>query len=348
MRKIAYIEIDTHAEIAQAFMEIMEGSGSFSVDYYFSKKIKDQVADCGGSVFLSDSSMIPEQLKDKKYDLIIIGTVHRFFNTFQAIVSRYRAAVIVHNLNFIKASKAGLVKSIFEKDQMYRMKLLWKEGLLGSPEVYRTAAHLLVLDEALSSEKFRFLPLFFTQPGNVPENKSLTVVIPGGVSQQRRDYRHILTVIRKLKPDKPYHFIFLGKAEGNELRELEKLSRELPYNIGITYFAERVSSGEFTAWMQKADVLWCPIQEKTEFFSQQEIYGKTKMTGNLGDAIKFGKRAVFPANYQSKLDFIVPEQKNITSQFERLKNTPHDFKKDYSKSSVQAKLERLLEELTAI
>jgi hypothetical protein len=45
--------------------------------------------------------------------------------------------------------------------------------------------------------------------------------------------------------------------------------------------------------MQKADVLWCPIQQKTMFFSQEEIYGKTKMTGNLGDAIKFGKQAVF-------------------------------------------------------
>lgn len=348
VKRIAYIEIDTHAEIAQAFLEIMGGSASFSVDYYFSEKIKSQVDDHGESVFLSDSSVIFGQLKDKKYDLVIIGTVHRFFNTFQTIVARHHAAVIVHNLNFIKASGAGLVKSIFKKDRMYRMKLLWKEGLLRSPEVYRGADHLLVLDEALSSEKFRFLPLFFAKPGIVAQNKSVTVVIPGGVSQQRRDYRHVFTVIRMLQPEKPYHFIFLGKAQGNELRELEKLSQELPHNIRITCFAERVSSEEFTARMQEADVLWCPIQEKTEFFSRQEIYGKTKMTGNLGDAIKFGKWAVFPANYQSGLDFIVPEQKDIVSQFERLKGMPYDFQKKYGKPAVQAKLERLLEELTAI
>jgi hypothetical protein len=29
-------------------------------------------------------------------------------------------------------------------------------------------------------------------------------------------------------------------------------------------------------------------------FQHKEIYGKTKMTGNLGDAIAYGKLAVFP------------------------------------------------------
>ena len=39
MKKIAYIELDTHAEIALNFMELMNDSKVFSVDYYFSEKI---------------------------------------------------------------------------------------------------------------------------------------------------------------------------------------------------------------------------------------------------------------------------------------------------------------------
>jgi len=39
LEKIAYIEIDTHAEIALNFMELMNDSKAFSVDYYFSEKI---------------------------------------------------------------------------------------------------------------------------------------------------------------------------------------------------------------------------------------------------------------------------------------------------------------------
>lgn len=348
VKKIAYIEIDTHAEIAQSFMEIMEGSPSFLVDYYFSKKIRNQIVDHGGSIFLSDSSVIRDQLKEKDYDLIIIGTVHRYFNTFLGITAKYNTAVIVHNMNFIKASKMKLIKSIFKKDNIYRLKLWWKEDLLKSSEVYRKAKHLLVLDEALSSDPFRFLPLFYRKPFNAPDNKALTVVIPGGVSQQRRDYKHVFNTVKNLNIQKEITFVFLGKAKDGELQQLDELSQNVPKNIILKYFSERVSPAVFEGWMQKADVLWCPIQQETAFFSLKETYGTTKMTGNLGDAIKFGKWAVFPENYQSQLDFIVPEQKDIISQFEMLKKTSFDFQKDYSRQAVQLKLQKLLNGLIAV
>lgn len=327
-------------------MEIMEGLPSFSVDYYFSEKIKSQIADHPEQVFLSDSSMILEQLKDKNYNLIIIGTVHRYFNTFDVIAAKYNTAVIVHNMNFTKASQIDLIKSILIKDRIYRLKLLGKEGLLRSQDVYRKAKHLLVLDEELRSEQFRFLPLFYTNTIETPPNENLVVVIPGGVSQQRRDYFHVSETIKKLNIKESATFVFLGRAKDKELEQLKELSQNIPSNIILEYFSERVSSSVFENWMQKADVLWCPIQQETEFFSQQEIYGKTKMTGNLGDAIKFGKWAVFPENYQSKLDFIVPEQKEIISQFEMLKNTPYNFQADYSKPAVQKRLEKLLNEFS--
>ncbi len=355
MKRIAYIEIDTHAEIAQSFMEIMEGSPSFSVDYYLSKKIRDQIVNNGVSVFLSDSSMIQDQLKERRYDLVIIGTVHRYFNTFRAITAKYHTTVIVHNMNFIKASGMELIQSIFKKDKVYRMKLWWKEDLLKSSEVYRKAKHLLVLDEALGSDQFRFLPLFYTKPSHKPENKMLTVVIPGGVSQERRDYQRVVSLIRETEKliknsavkNKLIEFVFLGKAKNEELKSIIDLERSLEF-INVKYFSERVASSLFEEWMQKADVLWCPIQQETEFFSRKEIYGKTKMTGNLGDAVKFGKWAVFPRDYPSNLEFIVPEQKDIISQFEMLKNTPFDFQKHYSRQLVQKRLEKLLNELIAV
>jgi hypothetical protein len=77
---------------------------------------------------------------------VIIGTVHRYFNTFLAITKKYNTAVITHNLNFTKASKFDL-KSIFKGDIIYRLKLWWKEGLFYS-SVYQKSKSLLVLDEA--------------------------------------------------------------------------------------------------------------------------------------------------------------------------------------------------------
>ncbi|MGU3373662.1 hypothetical protein [Chryseobacterium sp. M5A1_1a] len=345
MKKIAYIEIDTHAEIAQAFMNIMEGTQNFNVDYYYSKKIKDQINETDATVFLSDSSMILDQLKTKEYDLVIIGTVHRFFNTFLAITKKYNTAVITHNLNFTKASRLELIKSVFKGDVMYRLKLWWKEGLLYSTKVYQKSKSLVVLDEEFISDKHQFLPLFYTRKFNKAENENLVIVIPGGVSQKRRDYNHIFKTIQKIGTGRKCEFIFLGKAKDHELKQLENLSSILPGNITITYFEERVSTLNFEKWMQKADVLWCPIQQETEFFSIKEIYGKTKMTGNIGDAVTYGKLAVFPNNYLSKLDFILPEKENVQEQLNELSNKYFDFQKNYGKGEVQKKLEQLLNKL---
>lgn len=345
MKKIAYIEIDTHAEIAQAFMDIMKGSQEFSVDYYFSKRIKDQINHSDEPVFLSDSSMILDQLKGKDYDLIIIGTVHRYFNTFLAITKKYNTAVISHNLNFIKASKFDLIKSVFKGDIVFRLKLWLKEGLFYKTKVYQTSGSLLVLDEALISGNYQFLPLFYTRDFDKTKNENLIVLIPGGVSQKRRDYAYIFKTIKNLKTDKPCRFVFLGKANGHELKQLRQLSEKLPGNIEITYFSERVSSEDFERWMQKADVLWCPIQLETEFFSMKETYGLTKMTGNLGDAIAYGKLAVFPGKYPSKLDFIIPEKENVIDQLTELSETSFDFYKTYGRKEIQKKLEQFLHSL---
>ncbi|WP_426480554.1 hypothetical protein [Chryseobacterium sp. R2ACT005] len=345
MKKIAYIEIDTHAEIAQAFIDVMEGSQDFTVDYYFSKRIKDHINHRNEAVFLSDSSMILDQLKEKGYDLVVIGTVHRYFNTFLAITKKYNTAIITHNLNFAKASKLNLIKSIFKGDIIFRLKLWLKEGLFYNSKVYQTSRSLLVLDEALVSGRHQFLPLFYTRDFDTIKNDNLIVVIPGGVSQKRRDYAYIFKTIQNVKTDKHCEFVFLGKAKDHELKELEQLSQRLPENISITYFSERVSSENFGKWMQKADVLWCPIQQETEFFSMKEMYGVTKMTGNLGDAVAYGKLAVFPEDYPSKLEFIIPEKENILDQLKTLSETPFDFYNTYSKEVVQKKLFQFLHSL---
>jgi hypothetical protein len=345
VKKIAYIEIDTHAEIAQAFIDVMEGSQDFTVDYYFSKRIKDHINHRNETVFLSDSSMILDQLKGKGYDLVVIGTVHRYFNTFLAITKKYNTAIITHNLNFAKASKLNLMKSIFKGDIIFRVKLWLKEGLFYNTKVYKTSRSLLVLDEALVSGRHQFLPLFYTRDFDTIKNDNLIVVIPGGVSQKRRDYAYIFKTIQNVKTDKHCEFVFLGKAKDHELKELEQLSQRLPENISITYFSERVSSENFEKWMQKADVLWCPIQQETEFFSMKETYGVTKMTGNLGDAVAYGKLAVFPEDYPSKLEFIIPEKENILDQLKTLSETPFDFFNTYSKEVVQKKLFKFLHSL---
>lgn len=40
-----------------------------------------------------------------------------------------------------------------------------------------------------------------------------------------------------------------------------------------------------------------PYKEKTSFYGVEELYGKTKVSGNEGDCIMYGKIGLFPSFY---------------------------------------------------
>lgn len=382
MKKIAYIELDTHAEIALNFMELMNGSKAFSVDYYFSEKIlrffgfaqNDKLPE---NIKKATPENLIQQLSTDNYQLIIIGTVHRYFNVFEKIAEQFNTSIICHNLNFVKASNFDLLSSIFKEDFQYRLKLLLKEGLLRKSNVYKKAKNLLVLDRGFENfvrkplvyaqpDKYKFLPIFYTKFLEKPKNETYTIVVPGEVSQKRRDYDKVIKELKKLELNfDNYEFhrnetfventlsekgssvgttqnleiIFLGKAQGKELEMLQNFEQNKPENISIKYFTEKVPQNIFDDYMQKADVLWCPIQQETEFFSQKEIYGFTKMSGNIGDAVKFGKLAVFPENYPSKYSFIIPEKGSLEDFLFTKKDV--DFS-EFSKEKVLQELEKTI------
>ena len=349
MKKIAYIELDTHAEIALNFMELMNDSKVFSVDYYFSEKIlrffgfaqNDKLPE---NIKNATPENLIQQLSTDNYQLIIIGTVHRYFNVFEKVAEKFNTSIICHNLNFVKVANFDLLSSIFKEDYQFRLKLLLKEGLLRKSNVYKKAKNLLVLDRGFDSaqpDKYKFLPIFYTKFSENSDNPIFTIVIPGAVSQKRRDYEGILKSI------KIFHFlfeiIFLGKAQGKELEILQNFEQSKPENISIKYFTEKVPQDVFDNFMQKADILWCPIQQETEFFSQKEIYGVTKMSGNIGDAIKYGKLAIFPENYPSKYAFIIPEIDNIEAQlYTQQKHLEYDFQGNFGKEKVLKQLEKTI------
>ncbi len=348
LKKIAYIELDTHAEITLNFMELIKDSKEFSVDYFFSEKILRFFG-------FAQNDILPENIKKVTpeniihhlslitYDLVIIGTVHRYFNVFEKIVEKYNTAVICHNLNFVITSKWDLLKSLFKEDFKYRLKLLLKEGLLRKSEVYQKAKHLLVLDETMAKDKYKILPVFYTKFSIQQTNEVLTIVIPGAVSQKRRDYERVLKMLQRTQHDN-LDIVFLGKAKGKELEMLQDFEENISENISIKYFKEKIPQREFDEYMQMADILWCPIQSETEFFSQKEVYGISKMSGNIGDAIKYSKTAVFPETYPSVYDFIIQE-KGSFQEFISHKKTP-DFSA-FSKDKILANLEKSLNQMTS-
>ena len=347
MKKIAYIELDTHAELANNFYELTKDSDEISTDFYFSEKIFKFLNIHEKNVFLTDYSQLLEILEKEKYDLIIIGTVHRHFIFYKAIVQKFNTAILVHNLNFTKASKRQLFKSIFKQDFKYRLKLLLKEGLLEAPKVYQQAKHLLGIDELMSKKNhLKFLPIYFNQfDFQNAQKETIRIIIPGTVSQSRRDYDSFFEKLKHFKNiGINYETILLGKATGKELEKLKLIIDTIPQFITIQYFEEKIKQDVFDDFMRKSDVLYCPIQKETEFFSIKEIYGKTKISGNIGDAIKYAKPAIFPETYESDLKFIIKEKTDLQTQFSEVSNQAFDFN-NYIKENISEELIQLLKAL---
>ena len=264
-KQIAYIEIDTHAEIAENFAELTKNSEKFSVDFYFSKKILNRLYSSEiENIIEAEPENLLEKLKGKSYDLVIIGTAHRYFHIFKRITEDFPAVVICHNLNFIEAPRKVLLKNIVEKDFIFRMKLLLKEGLLSKSEVYKNAKKLWVLDENLektlnieqSKRETHFLPVFFGEkPKTAEKLEENLIVIPGEVSQKRRDYFRIMEQLKGFKKEIPYRIVFLGKAGEEELAKIQESEKQLPQNIKIEYFRERIPKNIFENYLEKADFL---------------------------------------------------------------------------------------------
>ncbi|MEC5395523.1 hypothetical protein [Bergeyella sp. RCAD1439] len=353
LKHIAYIELDTHAEIASRFMALAEGLDFCRVDYYFSEKIMGRL-DAGGlssgQICVAEASALLEAMTGKSYDLVVIGTVHRYFRVFRRVADRYKTAVVVHNVNFSGLSRWQLLRAVMEGDWVYRLKLLFREGLMAAPSVYRLADYRLVLDNGLSGAlatiwdgKSKVLPLFFNAYGEGSREAELTVVVPGAVSQKRRDYAHILKTLETFTT--PIRVVFLGKCEGAELERVKAFERTKPLGVSLVYFTEKVPQDRFNEWMKRAHVLWCPLRIETSFFGCREVYGTTKMTGNLGDAIGFAKPVVFPKGYAGLLPFTEEESDRLEAQLRALAHrTEADFE-TYSKANVSRAFERSLNEM---
>lgn len=139
MKNIAYIELDTHAELAINFIELTRDSQYLHVEYFFSRKILDRINEKGSHVIHAEAATLLKELDGRKFDAVIIGTAHRYFNVFEEVARNYPTFIIAHNLNFIKASKADIFRNIFKQDRSFRIKLWLKEGLMKKDKLYSEA-----------------------------------------------------------------------------------------------------------------------------------------------------------------------------------------------------------------
>ncbi len=147
-------------------------------------------------------------------------------------------------------------------------------------------------------------PLPFTmhesgyQKKPVPGERNITVI--GGLDQRRRDYQAVLDAFGLVLPElsRSCSLTLLGTPRGSYGHALQrKFKRLIRPGFRVATYDAFVPQQEFERVLRQTDFLIIPVLEKTRYTVFTENYGRTKISGNIYDMIRYGKPALLPQHY---------------------------------------------------
>ncbi|HEV9038664.1 MAG TPA: hypothetical protein VGQ51_18635 [Puia sp.] len=145
-----------------------------------------------------------------------------------------------------------------------------------------------------------FIPSrFYMGPSPRGAALPLTIVVPGSVEANRRDYESVAAFFETWRPARPVRLILLGDSDS-------------PYGSAIVARFARLESSEFlfTSYkgyiperlyeqkLREADLIWSPLRvHKTGGHDEPETYGLTTASGLTADLLLNNIPALVPAEF---------------------------------------------------
>lgn len=129
--------------------------------------------------------------------------------------------------------------------------------------------------------------------------ETIDIVLPGTISEDRRNYKDILNVLERYYQDYPKSKIrikFLGKIFSNNENFVIEISERINKQYGkkIFYWNSFVLVKEFEKQIMTADMVLSNLKIFNNLKDRMEIYGITKESGVSFIIYKYGKIAIVP------------------------------------------------------
>lgn len=341
MKKIAFVEMETHSALLEQWYLLV--SKMDQIDFYFfvSQKVFEKLTAIPTEYLTVISSVSTTDFSN--FDTIVVNTLHRNFEDYRKLFEEKPVLCLVHNMNFSLFLQSISWRNIFkEREKLtYFLKLYLKEKVGSKRKVLHKAKSLGVISaSALETikkdgrflEKNQLVQMNYCKNSEFPSEEVIQIVMPGNVSNKRKDIELVFRVIAKLSPNNKMHFTFLGKPENDKvLVQLENLKKNSHNTISITYYNQFIPWEEYSKVVSQAHLLLCPIKEQTSFYLVNEYYGKTKVSGAEADCIYNGKIGIFPSSYP-KMDWHNRYYQTENDLLELLNNLDvENLKKEYEK-----------------
>lgn len=365
-KKIAFIEMETHSALLEQWYLLVSRMNRIDFHFFVSPKVYDKLT----AIPQEHISVIVSVAETdfSHFEGVVVNTLHRDFRNYEKLFTSQQVLCLIHNLNFSLFFKTISFANILkEKERFtYFLKLYLKEKVASQRKVILKAKQYGVISEAAlqtilangkHSAKSKLIQMNYCHESVFPEDEVIHIVMPGNVSNKRKDVDLVLSVISRLQPQSTLQFTFLGKPENDSVvSQLEQLKKNCHSKIRITYFSQFIPWVSYSKIISKAHLLLCPVKEQTSFYWVDEYYGSTKVSGSEADCIYNGKIGIFPGSYP-KMDWHNLYYENENELYEMLNTvTVEQLKKEYEKlhpyvekytfEKVKKILEKQLLELT--
>ena len=299
--QFCYDQIYDHQNDPAVEWIIKKGEGN---DKYFAKSEK-LLVQCDTVIIITLDDDL-DFFSEYHWPTKTILLVHDYFSFFEPEQINYSG-----NLE----EKARAAKSWFQfKTKSERKKtdlLIDKMTKLAVPS---TSVMSFVKARTTSSKLTEVLDFAIPKSTNrLPDQESTVISIPGNVIPKSRDYKAVLSAIKKIvsRVNKT-ELVILGQAKTsygrNIIHELEKLQND---NFSLKYYTSFIDQREFDEQIQRSNFLLLPISRVMRYRHFKEQNGHTCVSGNINDMLYFGKPSIIPDFYP--LD---QEQERIVERYQ--------------------------------
>lgn len=300
MKKAAFVELyDWHTECIYSHLAYLKASG-YHVEFICNDRQRERVgliSELADRTMFVDAGDIREVLRCRDYvmgggfDKVILGTVYND-KAIKAFVSgqmhkKTSLFGVMHDLRHLRPSQR-----------------LMGRAVPGNIRNFFVLGRYIADNFPARRGNCCYIPLMF-QP-DYPEEKvekdkgEIWIVVPGMVTQGRRDYRALLPADGRTY-DKKVKIILLGYGGTADAVKLRQELKMRGVEDNIVFFDNYVDEPEFYSWIRKADYIMPLLHEECTRFDR---YLKKKITGNLNIALNFRKPMLCDEAFSTVADYV--------------------------------------------
>ncbi len=246
---------------------------------------------------------IKKQLSAIRPDTIFLNTIDRqpfYYALLINLLPAARVILTIHDIN-----------CFFQKGKIadFRQFLKWtsRKLLLRKTEGLNVIAETMITH--LRTQVKNRKPLFHI-PGAVFElqqsprvdSHRIKVVVPGTIDKKRRNYDEVFLLCELLEEAAlPVDIILLGGYNGNYGKAVIAKASHWQSQFTFLKFYDTIliPQPEYDRVMKEAHFLFSPVQVETKICGNvPEVYGISKSSGALSDAVRHAKPLILPEAYK--------------------------------------------------